>query len=291
MLLAEIRCRRKPRPAWSAALAAASSTVRFWKTLISGLSTTLQEISTAQKWDFIPKTNDLDEAKTALKTALQGLTTCRKTATELRKSFLDDRIAAAAIAEDTMTEKILKKLRHREAHSACFRKLSYALKPQGSKGGVTKVEVVIDGETVAYTEKKEVERETLNRNRQHFSQASGTPFTIFPLSEGGTTATKFKTSHLPDGTPVQMPADTFLETATILDLLKKPLPGASNSQICSRITIFPISSRRSKSGRKGLALPPQADTWATTNYWYKRPTTPILSQLFAKPRSRFSNSW
>jgi hypothetical protein len=107
MLLAEIRCRRKPRPAWSAALAAASSTVRFWKTLINGLltktdvSTTLQEISKAQKWDFIPTTTDLDEAKTALKTAFKGLTTCRKTATELRKSFLDDRIAAAAIAEDT----------------------------------------------------------------------------------------------------------------------------------------------------------------------------------------------
>jgi hypothetical protein len=81
---------------------------------------------------------------------------------------------------------------------------------------------VIDGETVAYSKKQEVKCETLNRNRKHFSQATGTPFTIFPLSEVGTTATKFKTAHLPDGTPVQMPADTFLETATILDLLKSP---------------------------------------------------------------------
>jgi hypothetical protein len=94
----------------------------------------------------------------------------------------------------------MKKLRHREAQSACFRKLSYAFKPSGSKGGVTKVEMVIDGKVAAYTEKKEVERETQARNIAHFNQAQGSPFTIFPLSDVGVTATKFKTSRLPDGT-------------------------------------------------------------------------------------------
>jgi hypothetical protein len=51
-----------------------------------------------------------------------------------------------------------------------------------------------------YTEKRDVERAKLVTG--HFIQAAGTPFTVFPLSEvGGTTA--FKTSHLPDGTPVK----------------------------------------------------------------------------------------
>jgi hypothetical protein len=38
MPLAERLCRRKPRAAWSAAIATASRTVKFWKTLISGFN-------------------------------------------------------------------------------------------------------------------------------------------------------------------------------------------------------------------------------------------------------------
>ena len=116
------------------------------------------------------------------------------------------------------------------------------MKPAGSKGGVTKVEVVIDGETVAYTEKTDVEGETLARNKAHFNQAVGSQFTILPLSDVGISATRFKTTCLPDGTCVQMPADTFLETETILELLQHPLPGAKNAKISSRISMDDFTS-------------------------------------------------
>jgi hypothetical protein len=126
----------------------------------------------------------MEEAKTALKTACTSLSQCRKEAQVNRQTFLDEKIEAAAQAEDTTTEKLLKKLRHREAQSTCFSKLSYALKPAGNKGGVTsKVELVIDGETIAYTEKQDVERETKQSNKRHFNTAAGTPFTLFPLSD------------------------------------------------------------------------------------------------------------
>ena len=72
------------------------------------------------------------------------------------------------MADDTTVEKMLEQIKHREAQTKCFNKLSYVMKPAGSKGGVTKVEVVIDGETVAYTEKTDVERETLARDKAHF---------------------------------------------------------------------------------------------------------------------------
>jgi hypothetical protein len=150
---------------------------------------------------------------------------------------LDEKIEAAAQADDTTTEKLLKKLRHRESQSACFSKLAYALKPAGNKGGVTKVELIIDGETIAYTKKREVERETKQRNKRHFNAAAGTPFTVYPLADVGTTATAFKSTHLPNGTEVKMPADTFLETNMLLDLLKRPLPGAAESMISSRISL------------------------------------------------------
>jgi hypothetical protein len=120
---------------------------------------------------------------------------------------------------------------------ACFRKLAYVLKPKGAKGVVTKVELQVDGITVAFMEKSDVERETKRRNKAHFNQPAGFPFTVFPLSELGTTATKFKTNILPNGQLVEIPSDTFLETNTLLDLLKQPLPGAKFAQISSRIMV------------------------------------------------------
>ena len=66
MLLAELNCGCKQHPAWSDALAAASTTVRFWKSRISGLqqtntdvSLTLFTIGTALRWDIIPLDSNL----------------------------------------------------------------------------------------------------------------------------------------------------------------------------------------------------------------------------------------
>jgi hypothetical protein len=61
------------------------------------------------------------------------------------------------------------------------------LKPAGCKGGVTKVELQVNGEIVAYTEKHEVERE-ITHNKTHFNDPTGSPSTIHPLSEVGVTA-------------------------------------------------------------------------------------------------------
>ena len=133
-------------------------------------------------------------------------------------------------------------MRHYEAQSACFNKLANALKPAGHRGGVTKVELNVDGRTAAYTEKNDVERETMKRNRDHFNSAAGTPFTVYPLSDVGVSDTNFKTSHLPDGTEIRMPPVTFLETETLLDLLRTPLPGAANPNISSRITLEDFTS-------------------------------------------------
>ena len=158
MLLAEARCGEKTRPAWSAALTAASRTVKFWKTLVSGLATKanitpiLQQIGAFLRWEIMPLDSNLTDAKVALKAALKSLRQCREKAKELRKSFLDDQIEAAALAEDTTTKKMLKKMRHREAQSACYKKLANALKPAGHRGGVTKVELKVDNHTVAYAE-------------------------------------------------------------------------------------------------------------------------------------------
>ena len=70
---------------------------------------------------------------------------------------MDDKIEAAAQAEHTTTEKMLKKMRHRKAQSACFNKLANALKPAaGHQGEVTKVKLKVDGQTFGYTETQDV---------------------------------------------------------------------------------------------------------------------------------------
>jgi hypothetical protein len=91
------------------------------------------------------------------------------------------------------------------------------------------VEVKVNGKLVVYTDKADVHRECLKHNYRHFNQAAGTPWTIYPLSEVGTRATKFKVNAMPDGSHVQLPANTFLETSTILDILQTTaIPSASN---------------------------------------------------------------
>ena len=122
MLLAELKCRHKQRPAWSDALVAASNTsVRFWKTWSNGLQTnkdvslTLFTIGTALRWDIIPLESTLAQTKDGLKVAMTGISECRKRVTELRADFVEARIEEAALADDTTVEKMLKQIKHREA--------------------------------------------------------------------------------------------------------------------------------------------------------------------------------
>ena len=77
----------------------------------------------------------------------------------------------------------------------------------------------------------------MKHNWSLFNSAASTPFTINPLSNVGVSATTFKIFHLPDGTEIRMPPGTFLETETILDLLRQPLPGAANSNISAHISL------------------------------------------------------
>ena len=156
-------------------------------------------------------------------------------------------------------------MRHREAQSACFNKLVNALKPAGHRGGVTKVELKVDGQTVAYTEKNGVEHETMKRNRDHFNSAAGTPFTVYPLSDVGASEKNFKTSHLPDSTKIRMPPGTFLETETLLDLLRTPLPGTATLNISAHISLEDFTNAIKAWKKRTKVLRHQGGTWAITS--------------------------
>jgi hypothetical protein len=165
MLHAEKMCQQPDRIPWSEGVHLASRAVRFWN----------------QK--------DLQD--------------CRAHAAENRQKFLSKLIEAAALQNDMISrEKALKRQLHVEAMKSYYKKLRSALRPNGLCGGITKVEVKVNETLVAYTEKADVHRKCLNQNRRHFNQVAGTPFTIYPLSEVGTKATKFKMDKMPDGRAV-----------------------------------------------------------------------------------------
>ena len=259
---AEDACRQPDRPPWSEALHLASKAVRFWKTYVSGtmnkcdVTIALSAICYDLEWDTIP-TVDLRTAKLELAQAQKDLQGCRTHAAENRQKFISKLVAAAALQNDTTREKALKRQLHVEAMKSCYRKLRSALRPTSLRGGITKVEVKIGETTVAYTEKADVHRECLERNRRHFNQAAGTPWTIYPLSEVGTSATKFKTDKMPDGRRVRMPADTFLETNTLLDLIQSAeIPANANisaeisfDDFVSAISVWSENTSTSPSGR------------------------------------------
>jgi hypothetical protein len=213
----------------------ASKAVRFWKIFISGLknytdvSDALSTICTDLHWNAIPSI-PLKAAKIELHQAQKDLKDCRAHTAENRQKFLTKMIEAAALQDDISQEKALKRQLHVKAMKSCYKKLRSALRPNGLRGGITKVEVKVNKAFVTYTEKADVHRECLQRNRKHFNQAVGTLFTIYPLSEVDTKATKFKMDKMPDGRSVRMPSDTFLETNTIIDLLQSStIPAKANS--------------------------------------------------------------
>jgi uncharacterized membrane-anchored protein YhcB (DUF1043 family) len=266
LLYAEKTCRQPDRPPWSVALHLASKAVRFWKTFISGarnatdVSYPLSMICADLQWDTIP-TLDLPAAKVELNQAQKDLQECRAHAAENRQQFLSDMADSAALANDLSREKALKRQLHVEAMKSCYRKLKSALRPNGLHGGITKVEVLVNGTLVAYTDKTDVHRECLHRNRQHFNQAAGTPWTIYPLSEIGTKATPFKVDTMPDAGRQHGPNACrhvsrdkhYPRTASVSQ--KFPTSPTSVQKSLSK-----ISSRLFTSGTKIRAPPPRVAT-------------------------------
>jgi hypothetical protein len=95
------------------------------------------------------------------------------------------------------------------------------------RDGARKVELEIDGKVAAHTRKHECQ--TNHKELQPKALQRISPCVL----------SRMKTSHLPDGIAVQMPADTFLDTVTRPDLLTQPLPAgaALSNNISSRVSL------------------------------------------------------
>ena len=107
-----------------------------------------------------------------------------KDAKKVRDDFLDERAEAEAIAKNTDKEKVLKQIKASEESSLDFQYLSVLLGKTKS-AGIQRLLIPTDkeGECESIFDPEDISKQLIQRNRNHFGQAHGTPFTCSPLSD------------------------------------------------------------------------------------------------------------
>ena len=110
----------------------------------------------------------------------------RKTSAQ-RDKYLAEKAEAHAIQGESSKARYLKQLKQRESVSRVFQRCAHA---RGAKrsGGFSTIEVPQDPqvspkectEWITLDCPQEIEQALLERNRKHFGQAQGTPFTVPP---------------------------------------------------------------------------------------------------------------
>ena len=186
-LAAEKHCGRCHTAPWSPKLHQAHLLVLFWKTAIyylkysqdpnPALAPILEKLQDKPAFN-----NDLAFAKGQLRSSAKELYKIRNNAAVHRQRHLEERARLAASASDSSTESILRRIIQAENTKAAYAKLRYYLKPNQS-GPIGEIDVLeADGYTVHVSNPIEVFQRIIERDKLHYSQAQGTPFTEEPFA-------------------------------------------------------------------------------------------------------------
>jgi hypothetical protein len=181
------------------------------------------------------KEDDTRTDKQHLNAAYRFLTRTRREAKTLRTKFLQElreRIANRKTPTDMAAKASLQCIEKQLHQTTQFRHIKHVLCPSTSspltKVHMTTTEQLIHpatGEITSHSAievvdtKAELEARILARNKKHFAQAQGTPFTENPLLVM-TPAMDMTELFDAEGHPLQLPAETFKETITVLAILR-----------------------------------------------------------------------
>jgi hypothetical protein len=143
----------------------------------------------AQLSEPIPLPSDLKSAIRALRSARCVVRTLSRQARQLSDQHRKDQADALALSDNIDAKKALARNQRAADTKEMFRRFP-STKPTPT-GGLSLIKIPFSGplqtESVrarlTVTEPSEIEDHILWRNRQHFSQAQGTPFTIKPLQQ------------------------------------------------------------------------------------------------------------
>jgi hypothetical protein len=240
---AEKHCSKPPRPPWSVKLHLTSLKVGYWRTALTERRTRVQQSTVlrnlaAEIWqdaDPPPTHRSTKILKHISAAAQKALRRVRRNAVAEREAFLTElktRLALRMSAKDAAAAAI-KTIDRQLTSGRRFRRIAGALKP-ANNAAFTKVEIVTTqshihprtGKVVQVDKVKIVgtrhalETAIIERNKRHFAQAHGTPFTQEPFSRIGRD-NGYNVYLDAEGAEIHIPADAFLETRTVMDLLRE----------------------------------------------------------------------
>jgi hypothetical protein len=205
---AERHCSKPPRPPWSVKLHLASLKVRYWRTALMERRTGVHQMTVlhdlaAEIWQDAPPSTPRSTkiSKHIGATAQKTLRQVRRNAVAEREAFLTElkaRLALRMSAKDTDAAAVIKTIDRQLTSGRRLRRIARALKP-ANNAALTKVEIVttqshihpstgkvVNFDKVAiFDTRQALEAAIIERNKLHFAQANGTPFTQEPFSRIG----------------------------------------------------------------------------------------------------------
>jgi hypothetical protein len=181
---------------WSPKLIQAKMLVRYWLLWLSEIKTRRdlqqQKQTLVEEMKTRPEEADLYRGDVQFVVARKKHRQATKAVKEIvagaanhRDDLLKERIEAAYLCENTTKANIEKRIRATEATRAKYRRIQTTLKRK-RKGGIQFLLVPDEtGESVSgwkgIFDQEEIVQRLMDRNRKHFGQAQGTPFTVGPL--------------------------------------------------------------------------------------------------------------
>jgi hypothetical protein len=159
--------------------------------------------------------------------AIKNLTIQRSIAVEKRQEHLTFRQEVLVLDGKKEKAKAVETIKKAEQRARCFRKFQAFTKPPRSSGGIAfTLQPTHEGDFTRIQQPEELATALFHRNRIHFAQADGTPFTRAPLSTALSFSGVTKAGEqILNGTG--MPENTPPSAAAILAELKRvrtPLP-------------------------------------------------------------------
>jgi hypothetical protein len=241
LLSAEQKCKTLTREPWSDELHFTSLTVKYWRVTLAAhannydCSDTLAATNAALPARHRQTPHPDRTPMQSLNKAKRALAIARIDAKQLRKTFLEarrERIATRKTLSLLSPAAALKCIDKQLRQARRFGNIAHALKPNTNapliKVHVTTTRSFIDPATGERRDIKnvevietraELETRILQRNKRHFAQAQGTPYTTAPLNTM-TPDNALNDYFDENGAPMELPAGTFAETTTVMQILQ-----------------------------------------------------------------------
>jgi hypothetical protein len=242
---AEKQCAVCPAEPWSSKLHVASWKVIYWKTMLTQrfAGTTqdrvLDELA-AEVWPGEsppPAPSNNYVLRKVTRAAERSLKRVRRDSKQERETFLQElqeKLSMRVASAGTDTAAAVKSVDRQLNDTRVFSRIAKSIKPTGSPA-LTKVEITTTREylhpqttgrrtfinkATTIDVRAELESAIIQRNRCHFAQAQGTPFTEFPLNIIRSD-NDFNTYEDSAGNDISLPNDAFIETHTVIDILRQ----------------------------------------------------------------------